>query len=183
MSEQDRGTAGGYRSSEKGPLHWTLVVRTHFGSRAGHRQVESDLTLSPPSLGRTGIIARIWEQDWQTPALIMLRSWPPGGLGGDLNPQMTGSGLLLTGARALGPGPTDRYCLWKEGTLAGSSDSSLLQAELGSETVLGSPRLPDDAPLRLDAHDGGVLHVLEEQVLVDTGLVHLHHHLHLQHLL
>ena len=50
----------------------------------------------------------------------------------------------------------------------------------------GNPRsgqpLPDDAPLRLDPNDGGILHVLEEQVLVDLGPVHLHRHLHFQHL-
>lgn len=38
---------------------------------------------------------------------------------------------------------------------------------------------PEDAPLRLDSQDGGILHVLIVQLLMDLGLVHPHGHLHL----
>lgn len=132
------------------------------------------------------------------PTVTMRGSRPPGAP----NPQMRGRGLLLIGTWVLGPGPAQRYSQWKEGALAGRSDLGgalnqpqfispqsrtgpqdcpwLLRVEEGQPRP--GPRLPDYAPLRLDAHDGGVLHVLEEQVLVDPGLVHLHHHLHFQHL-
>lgn len=39
--------------------------------------------------------------------------------------------------------------------------------------------LPDNAPFWLNPHDGGVFHILKDQVLVDLGPVHLHRHLHL----
>jgi hypothetical protein len=43
--------------------------------------------------------------------------------------------------------------------------------------------LPDNAPFWFNPHNGGVLHVLKDQVLADPGPVHLHSHLHVQHLL
>lgn len=77
------------------------------------------------------------------------------------------------------------------GWLSANPSPSVLTAGLGPQNSPWLLRveegrgqlLPDDAPLRLDPHDGGVLHVLEEQVLVDLGPVHLHCHLHLQHLI
>lgn len=103
-------------------------------------------------------------------------------------------------------GLAQRCSQWKEGTTVGRSDLGVLgtnsslsvpQVELGpqnspwlSRVREGKQRsrsikvylgqlLPDDAPFWFNPHDGGVFHILKDQVLVDLGPVHLHRHLHL----
>lgn len=192
--------AGCYRSPEDRHLNCTLVVRARFCSRAGQEEVGSDLFLLHPSAGLelSPIFARREVQGKRTgtpSAVTMTRSFPPGV---PTNAQIRGHGLLPVRAWPQGPGPIQRCSRWKEGALGGRSDlgGALSQPRFISPQSRTGPQncpwlsrveegklrsglpLPDYAPLWLDPHDGGVLHILEEQVLVDAGLVHLHHHLH-----
>lgn len=48
---------------------------------------------------------------------------------------------------------------------------------IGGRVFLGYS--PEDAPLRLDPQDGGILYIFIVQLLMDLGLVHSHRHLHL----
>lgn len=121
-----------------------------------------------------------------------------------ISPQSRGDGLLLVRAWPPGPCPAQTCSPGKAGPSAGKP-SDLGDAvnppqflcrqnrtwppalswafESRGRKAKGGQLLPDDAPVRLNPHDGGVLHVLEEQVLWDLGPVHLHCHFHLQHLL